>query len=158
VRADGLLSVETLSGKDGSAEQGRLRSAAGIASLRPLDNYWGAYHEALEAQSVTPRRLAGSLFKGLQAEHRAFEGMYVGPAKSSLDGLGHIWHEAEARRYEWPDPALTHEQVAKAQHLFEDIYDSLVHQGQKFSAARKEILKHAPHGTPNEPLRADAAR
>ena len=47
----------------------------------------GAFHEALEAQSVTPRRLAGSLFDALQAEHRAFEAMYVGLAKSALDGL-----------------------------------------------------------------------
>lgn len=123
-----------------------------------LDNYWGAFHEALEAQSVTPRRLAGSLFKALQAEHRTFEGIYVGRAKSALDGLGHIWHEVEARRYLWPDPALTHDDITKAQQLFEEIYDSLVHEDQKFSAARKEILKHAPHGTPKEPLRADAAR
>lgn len=123
-----------------------------------LDHYWGAFHEALEAQSVTPRRLAGSLFGALQAEHRAFEGMYVGRAKSALDGLGHIWHEHEARRHQFPDPALTHDEVAKAHRLFEDIYDSLVHQGERFPAARKEILKHAPHGTPKEPLRADAAR
>ncbi len=123
-----------------------------------LDNYWGAYHEALEAQSVTPRRLAGSLFKALRAEHRAFEGVYRGRAKSALDGLGRIWHEVEARRYQWPDPPLTHEEIARAQQLFEEIYDSLVHQGQKFPGAWTEILKRAPHSTPKEPLRADAAR
>jgi hypothetical protein len=123
-----------------------------------LNGYWGAFHEALEAQSVTPRRLAGSLFKALQAEHRMFEDLYVGRAKSALDGLGNLWHDLEARRYQWPDPALTHDDVAKAQRLFEELFDSLVLQGQKFPEAQKEILKHAPHSTPKEPLRADAAR
>lgn len=125
---------------------------------RLLNKYWGAFHEALEAQSVTPQRLAGSLFEALQAEHRAFEGMYVGPAKSALDGLGHIWHDVQARRYRWPDTALTHDEATRALQLFEEIYNSLLHQGQRFAAARKEILQHAPHGTPKEPLRADAAR
>jgi hypothetical protein len=123
-----------------------------------LDKYWGAFHEALEAQSVTPRRLAGSLFDALQNEHRAFEELYIGPAKSAVDGLGHIWHDLHARRYQWPDPPLTHDEVTKALQLFKEIYNSLVHQGQRYPAARKDILKHAPHGTPKEPLRADAAR
>jgi hypothetical protein len=123
-----------------------------------LNKYWGAFHEALEAQSVTPRRLAGSLFDALQSEHRAFDGMYVGPARSALDGLGQIWHDLHARRYQWPDPPLTHDEVTKALQLFEEIYSSLVRQGQRYPAARKDILKHAPHGTPKEPLRADAAR
>ena len=123
-----------------------------------LNNYWGAFHEALEAQSVTPRRLAGSLFDAVQAEHRAFAAMYVGPAKSALEELGHIWHDVQARRYQWPDPSLTHDDVTKALQLFEQIYSSLVHQGERYPAARKDILKHAPHGTPKEPLRADAAR
>jgi hypothetical protein len=123
-----------------------------------LNKYWGAFHEALEAQSVTPRRLAGSLFDALQTEHRAFEGVYVGPAKSALDGLGHIWHDVQTRRYQWPDPPLTRDEVTKALRLFEEIYSSLVHQGDRYPGARKDILKHAPHGTPKEPLRADAAR
>ena len=123
-----------------------------------LDGYWGAFHEVLEAQSVTPKRLAGSLFKALQAEHRRFEGIYVGHAKSALDGLGNIWHDVEARRYLSPDPPLTHSEATKAQRLFEEIYDSLLLQGRKFPLARKEILKHAPHGTPKEALWADAAR
>jgi hypothetical protein len=123
-----------------------------------VNKYWGAFHEALEAQSVTPQRLAGSLFEALQAEHRAFESIYVGPAKSAVDGLGQIWHDLHARRYEWPDPALNHDEVTKALELFEEIYGSLVHQGQRYSATRKHILKHALHGTPKEPLRADAAR
>jgi hypothetical protein len=123
-----------------------------------LYKYWGAFHEALEAQSVTPQRLAGSLFDALQTEHRAFEAIYVGPAKSAVDRLGHIWHDLQARRYLWPDPSLTHEEVTQALQLFEEIYSSLLHQGQRYPAARKDILKQAPHGTPKEPLRADAAR
>jgi hypothetical protein len=123
-----------------------------------LNKYWGAFHEALEAQSVTSRRLAGSLFDALQSEHRAFEKVYVGPAKGALDGLGDIWQDVQARRYQWPDPPLTHDEVTKALQLFEEIYGSLLHQGKGYPAARKDVLKHAPHGTPKEPLRADAAR
>jgi len=123
-----------------------------------LDNYWGAFHEALESQSVTPRRLAGSLFDALHAQHRAFEGAYVGPAKGALDELGHLWQDVEARRHRWPDPSLTHDDVTKALKLFGEIYDSLVDDGRQFPAALKEILKLAPHGSPKEPLRTDAAR
>lgn len=123
-----------------------------------LDSYWGAFHEVLEAQSVTPRRLAGSLFNALQGEHRRFEGVYVGHAKSAIEGLGNIWHGVEARRYLYPDPPLTHGEATEAQRLFEEIHDSLLLQGSKFPLARKEILGHAPHGTPKDALRADAAR
>ena len=123
-----------------------------------VDHYWGAFHEVLEAQSVTPRRVAESLFKTLQAEHRAFADMYVGPVKSAVDGLGDIWHDLEARRYQFPDPALTHDEVTKALKLFQEIYDGLLQQGRKFSATQRDILKHAPHGTPTERLRVDAAR
>jgi hypothetical protein len=123
-----------------------------------LNGYWGAFHEALEAQSVTPRRLAGSLFDALQSEHRSFEAMYVGSAKHALADLGGLWHDLEARRYQWPDAALTQEEVAGALQSFEAIYDSLVGQGRRFSAALNDILRQAPHGNPRERLRADAAR
>lgn len=123
-----------------------------------LNGYWGAFHEALEAQSVTPRRLAGSLFDALQREHRTFEGLYTGPAKNALEGLGGVWHELTARRYQWPDPPLTHAEVTQALHLFEELYDSLIQQGESFPVVRKEILQQAVHGTPKDPLRADAAR
>lgn len=123
-----------------------------------LHNYWGAFHEALEAQSVTRRRLAGSLFEALVTEHRTFAAMYSGPADSAVEGLGGIWREITARRYQFADPALTQDDVAKARRLFEEIHDSLVREGRRFAAARDEILKQAPHGTPKEPLRADAAR
>lgn len=123
-----------------------------------LVDYWGAFHEALEAQSVTPTRLAESLFKNLLAAHQAFEGMDVGPARTAVEGLGRIWREVEARRYRWPDTAFKQDQVNEALALFAEIHDSLVGQGQRFASSRAEILKNAPHGTPKEPLRADAAR
>jgi len=123
-----------------------------------LERYWGAFHEALEAQSVTPRRLAGSLAQALKTEHEAFESVYVGPARSAIDGLGLMWKDLEARRYRWPDPVLTHDDVTKALALFTEIYDSLIHEGRPFAAARNEILTHASHGTPRQRLRADAAR
>jgi hypothetical protein len=123
-----------------------------------LNGYWSAFHEALEAQSVTPRRLAGSLFEALQSEHRNFEAIYAGSATNALADLRDIWHDIEARRYQWPDAALTQEQVAKGLRSFEEIYDSLMSQGQRFPTARNDILKHAPHGNPRERLRADAAR
>ncbi len=122
-----------------------------------LYNYWGAFHEALEAQSVTPRRLAESLFGAILAEHRAFAAIYSGPAKDAVSDLGDVWRELEGRRYQFPDAALTHDHVMRALNLFREIHDSLMHQPQ-FEAARKAILQHAPHGTPTEPLHADAAR
>ncbi len=125
---------------------------------RLLYNYWGAFHEVLEAQSVTRRRLAGSLFTALQAEHRAFAAMYVGAGKSALDGLGNLWQDFASRRHQFPDPALTRDDVARAQRLFEELHQSLVDEGRKFPAAQQEILRAAPHGRPGEPLRADAAR
>jgi hypothetical protein len=123
-----------------------------------LNGYWGAFHEALEAQSVTPRRLAKSLFEAVRLEHRSFEAMYLGSAKNALADLGRIWHDLEARRYQWPDAALTEEDITKALRSFEEIYGRLVRQGRRYSAARKDILEHAPHGSPRERLRVDAAR
>jgi hypothetical protein len=123
-----------------------------------LNGYWGAFHEALEAQSVTPQRLASSLFEALQSEHRSFEAMYVGSAKNALADLGRIWHDLEARRYRWPDAALSQEDITDALRSFGEIYDSLTNQGQGFSAALKDILRQAPHGSPRDRLRADAAR
>lgn len=124
---------------------------------RFLGGYWGAFHEVLEAQSVTPRRLAGSLFNALLAEHREFERLYTGPAKSALDKLGRIWHDVETRRLAWPDPPLTHDEATTARQLFEQIFEALLVQGQEFPTASTDVLTHAPHGTPKEPLRADAA-
>ena len=123
-----------------------------------LNGYWGAFHEALEAQSVTSGRLAASLFHAVQAEHNGFEGVYPGPARAALAELGAIWRENQARRYEFPDAALTHDQIARARQLFEDIFDSLVHEGEKYAATCEKILGRASHGTPRDALKADAAR
>jgi hypothetical protein len=123
-----------------------------------LGRYWGAFHEVLEAQSVTPRRLAKSLFETLRAEHRAFADVYTGPDKTALEELGRIWHDVGVRAYASPDPALTREQVARAHGLFDAIYDGLAREGDTFPAARRQILKAAPHGSPKQPLRADATR
>jgi hypothetical protein len=123
-----------------------------------LNNYWGAFHEALEAQSVTPRRLARSLFEPVQAEHHAFAAMYAGPAKGAVDRLSGIWREVAARAYEFPDPAFTREEASTALRLFGEVYDSLVRQGEAFADARHEIVRDAAHGTPKDPLRADVAR
>lgn len=125
---------------------------------RFLHNYWGAFHEVLEAQSVTPRRLARSLFNALESEHRAFAAMYSGPAQPAVDDLTDLWEDMAARQHEFVDPALTRKDVVRALRQFSAIYDSLIDEGAKFAAARRDILKHAPHGTPNEPLHADAAR
>ena len=125
---------------------------------RFLDGYWGAFHEALEAQGVNPLRLADSLFQELRAEHRAFEAVYAGPAEGALGQLGDIWSDVQTRRYQSPDPPLTHDHVARARKLFEDIFDSLLHEGEKYPAVCEKILKGAEHGTPREPLRADTAR
>ena len=123
-----------------------------------LCDYWGAFHEALEAQSVTPSRLAGSIFTALKDRHRAFEAIYAGPARPDVNALGEIWHALEAERYIWPDPPLKHDEVVKAHQHFERLFETLLQQGQTFGTARAEILAQSPHGTPKEPLRADAAR
>ncbi len=123
-----------------------------------ITGYWGAFHEVLEAQSVTPKRLASSLFNELVAQHQNFETIYAGPAQSAVDHLGRIWRDVSARRYEFPDPPLTRVEVATAVELFDEIYNSLLRQGHKYASVKRTILDHAPHGTPKEPLRADATR
>ena len=49
-------------------------------------------------------------------------------------------------------------EALEAHQLFAQIYDSLLLQGHKFIATKKEILKRTRHGTPREPLQVDAAR
>ena len=62
-----------------------------------LNDYWGAFHEALEAQSVTPRRLASSLFDRLQAEHRAFAASYADGPVEAIGGLDAHQHGFRVR-------------------------------------------------------------
>lgn len=123
-----------------------------------LHDYWGAFHEALEAQSVTPARLAGSLFTRLKDQHEGFHAIYDDLARPDIEALGEIWRALEAERYIWPDPALKHDAVVKAHEHFKRIFETLLQQGSKFGATRAEILAQSPHGTPKDPLRADAAR
>jgi hypothetical protein len=101
-----------------------------------LNSYWGAFHEALEAQSVTPTRLAGSLFQALQSEHRSFEAMYVGSAKNALADLGRI--EVEAGDFNGR-PGLTQEEMQALRCLGTSPTAWSVRSG--FSAAHKDILK-----------------
>jgi hypothetical protein len=123
-----------------------------------LYDYWGAFHEVLEAQSITPQRLAESLFDDLLIAHHAFEREYTGAARDAVHELRALWAEVDCRRVEKGDVPLTHEEVVRARQLFQDIYDDLLSQGQQNPAATTEILKFAPHSTPAQPLRADAAR
>lgn len=122
-----------------------------------LDRYWGAFHEALEAQSVNQKRLAESVFRRLQTEHATFIALCEGPDGSAADRLGEIWEAVEHRQSLWPDASLRHDEVVEALQLFKDIYNKLSEEGRKFSATRRNILRRAPHGTPKESLRADAA-
>lgn len=123
-----------------------------------LNDYWGAFHEALEAQSVTPKRLAGSLFTAIVAQHRIFAATYSGEAEHAVAALARIWREIEARRYQFADPPLTRDEATKARALFAELFESLNAAGARFATARREILAAAAHGTPAEPLRADVAR
>jgi hypothetical protein len=126
--------------------------------IRFLDEYWGAFHEALEAQSVTPKRLARSLLDAVRDAHEAFARSYGAPGARTLDQLGGIWRAAAARAYTFPDPPFTRDEVATAVRLFGELYDTLIKEGKPFAATRDAIVRRAPHGTPKQPLRADAAR
>jgi hypothetical protein len=123
-----------------------------------LDEYWGAFHEALEAQSVTPKRLARSLLDAVRDAHEAFARSYAGPGARTLEQLGGIWRAAAARAYTFADPPFTRDEVATAVRLFGELYDTLIEEGKAFAATRDAIVARAPHGTPKQPLRADAAR
>jgi hypothetical protein len=123
-----------------------------------LYDYWGAFHEVLEAQSVTPKRLAGSLFSALRAQHRAFAAAYEGSPRRDVATLGAIWQALEAERHHLPDLPLKHGDVIRARRCLERIYDALLRHGKAFGGTTAEILVHAPHGTPREPLQADSGR
>ena len=123
-----------------------------------LNNYWGAFHEVLEAQSVMPSRLSGSLFADLLEEHRRFARTFPGVARSSVDELERLWTRVEEHRTIVPDAPLSPEQILWAREHFEEIYDALFALGDPFELLRAEVLAMARHGSPKEPLRADASR
>ena len=55
-----------------------------------LNDYWGAFHEVLEAQSVNPQKLAASLFDALVGAHARFAAIAdsLGP---DVDRLERLW-------------------------------------------------------------------
>jgi hypothetical protein len=123
-----------------------------------LNNYWGAFHEVLEAQSVMPSRLSGSLFADLLEEHRRFEKTCRGVALPSVADLERLWRRVEDHRTIVPDAPLSPEQILEARGYFEEIYDALFGLGQPFEDLRAGVLAAARHGSPRERLRADASR
>lgn len=123
-----------------------------------LNDYWGAFHEVLEAQSVMPSRLSSSLFADLLGEHRRFAAKFRGVAKSAVGDLERLWKRVEEHRTFVPDAPLSPEHILEAREHFEEIYDALFDIGEPFEELRTDVLAAARHGNPREPLRADASR
>ncbi len=123
-----------------------------------LNDYWGAFHEAVESQSVSPQRLAGSLFQDIQKAHDAFASRYRGEATTSLDALGWLWDAVDMRRTYRPDTPLKKEEIGKARRQFLKIYHDLLRQGDAYPDTVDEIVGHAPHLTPAAPWHVDAAQ
>jgi len=121
-----------------------------------LYRYWGAFHEVLEAQSVTPSRLAASLVAELRNEHTAFAAAYEGPERDAVHALGAIWQANAADRRGRVDAPLTGSNVTAALQHFERLFNALHRLGARFPKTRTAVLAAAPHGTPAEPLRVDA--
>jgi hypothetical protein len=122
-----------------------------------LNDYWGAFHEALEAQSVNPRGLAPPLFDALVAAHRRFADQ-KGFTESSVAALARLWDVVASRRAVTADAPLTAREIAFARAHFEKIYDRLAARGTLFPRASADALAVALHGHPRSVLRADAAR
>jgi hypothetical protein len=120
-----------------------------------LNDYWGAFHEVLEAQSVNPKKLAGSLFEALMDAHRRFAAVAAG-LESDVTRLDRLWTEVRARRTDTPDAPLSAREIIYARVYFETLYDTLVARGTIYSLASKDVHAHARHGTPRTPLRPDA--
>ena len=122
-----------------------------------LNDYWGAFHEALEAQSVNPRMLADSLFDALGAAHHRFAAARDG-VDPALERLGRLWRHVGERRTVTVEAPLSAHEVEHARTQFETIYDTLIAQGTPHPKAATDVVSHALHGTPRAPLRGDAAR
>ena len=121
-----------------------------------LNDYWGAFHEVLEAQSVNPRMLAGSLYDDMIAAHRRFAAAGAGFG-SPVDRLDRLWRHVTERRAATTDAPLSARDVAHARAQFEAIYDGFAARGTLYPLAAKKVLDGAVHGTPRTPLRPDAA-
>lgn len=122
-----------------------------------LYEYWGAFHEAVESQSVTPERLAGSLFDDVRKAHDEFAAHYAGHATESVAALGWLWDAVDMRRTYRPDSALKKEEIGKARRQFLKIYHDLLRQGTRHQSAIDEVINRAPHLTPAAPWHVDAA-
>lgn len=122
-----------------------------------LNDYWGAFHEVLEAQSVNPHYLAPSLFDALTAAHRRFAGV-DGFGEPAIDALGVLWDVVGERRSRSPHAPLRPREIQRARAQFEAIHDALMARGKLFPLAAADALGHARHAHPRAPLRADAAR
>jgi hypothetical protein len=120
-----------------------------------LNDYWGAFHEVLEAQSVNPRMLASSLFDGLVDAHRRFAAAPTGLG-ADLDRLGRLWDIVAGKRRETRDAPLSAREIEYARAVFESIYDAFVARGELYALASAEVHARALHGTPRTRLRPDA--
>ena len=121
-----------------------------------LNDYWGAFHEVLEAQSVNPRMLAGSLFDAMITAHRRFVAVGDGFG-SPVDRLDRLWRLVAEHRAETPDAPLSAREVAHARAQFEAIYDGFAARGTLYPLAAKNVHDGAIHGTPRTRLRPDSA-
>ena len=121
-----------------------------------LNDYWGAFHEVVEAQSVNPHKLADSLFDEVVAAHERFVAA-MGGVDPALGRLGHLWFTVTDRRRDTIDVPLSAREVAHAREQFEAIHDAFLVSGKAFGDAVRDVISHATHGTPKSPLRADAA-
>ena len=122
-----------------------------------LNDYWGAFHEVLEAQSVNPRFLADSLFDELLAAHERFAAARAG-VDPAVERLGHLWRHVRERRTVTIEAPLSAREVKHARTQFETIYDALIARGKPYRNGEADVLSRAAHGTPRTPLRVDAAR
>jgi hypothetical protein len=123
-----------------------------------LDEYWGAFHEVIEAESVNPERVAGSLFDQVVAQHERFVQVSPAAVMPDVEALGRLWRQVTNRRIIRADEPLTSAQVREALARFQAIYDTLLGMGASFPAARTEALAKARHAHPRAPLRAAVER
>jgi hypothetical protein len=122
-----------------------------------LNEYWGAFHEVLEAQSVNPRMLADPFFDALVAAHQRFAAARDG-VDPAVERLGRLWKHITDRRTVTFEAPLSAREVEHARTQFETIFDTLLAHGKPYPKAGTDVVSHAVHGTPRTPLRADAAR
>ena len=122
-----------------------------------LNDYWGAFHEVLEVQSVNPHYLAPPLFDALTAAHERFTAN-AGTASLALTQLEQVWTAVAGRRLASADAPLTGREIRHARLQFEAIYDNFAARGALYPRAAATALTTAVHAHPRAPLRADAAR